>query len=276
MSRLNKLLSTFIPTSKTLTTPSPDEIITLSDLQKESDDSCMVCPTPCQDHESYPRYLKIDQTSSLESTVKPYFRHVVISTGKSDWPDHIDEESKSFAACLDDAIKNAEKKKNKKNSDNNDEPQEKPPRIVITNSSRLNSDDVPFSEGNDILLFPDNILVPIILICSHRRRDKRCGVTGPILKSEFENVLRKRGLDVDARPNDGVGLFMTSHIGGHKFAGNLIVYRDGQGIWYGRVLPCHAKAIVEKTVIEGKVIKELYRGSMNGSFGEGKGGKLEW
>ncbi|CAG8465852.1 1887_t:CDS:2 [Ambispora gerdemannii] len=323
--------------SNTPTNPSPNEIITLLDLQQESDDdSCMVCPNPCQDHESYPQYLKIDRTSPLDSTVKPYFRHVVISTGKSDWPERIDEESNSFAACLNNAIKDAGKKKdNKKNNDKNnssssrdklenDESQEKPPKILITNSSRHNSDNVPFSDGNDILLFPDNILVrqvpskyvsdfhqkflsyksnykendneqqqqsssstfnfnvesipykAIILICSHRRRDKRCGTAGPILKSEFENVLRTRGLDTETRPNDGVGVFMTSHIGGHKFAGNLIVYRNGQGIWYGRVLPCHAKAIIQNTVIEGKVIKDLYRGSMNGSFGEGKGGKLEW
>jgi (2Fe-2S) ferredoxin len=56
----------------------------------------------------------------------------------------------------------------------------------------------------------------------------------------------------------------------------VIVYRDGQGIWYGRVTPCHARAIVEYTVIEGRVIRDLYRGSMNGSFGPDKGGRLDW
>ncbi|CAJ0915458.1 20698_t:CDS:2 [Entrophospora sp. SA101] len=56
----------------------------------------------------------------------------------------------------------------------------------------------------------------------------------------------------------------------YKFAGNVIVYRDGQGIWYGRVIPCHVESIIESTVIEGKVIKDLYRGSMNGSFAPGK------
>ena len=49
---------------------------------------------------------------------------------------------------------------------------------------------------------------------------------------------------------------------GHQFAGNVIVYRDGHGIWYGRVTPCHIQMIIDKTVIEGKIIKELHRGSM--------------
>ena len=45
-------------------------------------------------------------------------------------------------------------------------------------------------------------------------------------------------------------------------------------IWYGRVDPCHAQAIVEKTIERGEVIRELYRGSMDGSFNEQK--KLAW
>jgi len=30
---------------------------------------------------------------------------------------------------------------------------------------------------------------------------------------------------------------LISHIGGHKYAGNVIVYPSGT--WYGRVTPCH-------------------------------------
>ncbi|CAJ0912175.1 20674_t:CDS:2 [Entrophospora sp. SA101] len=188
----------------------------------------------------------------------------------------------------------------------------------------LNTDkDLKFSKGNDVLLFPDNILIynvnpknaleffkkfllpspsstpqpppslsnqeqniysstnfqvdpipykAVIVICSHRRRDKRCGITGPILKNEFDRILKDRGLDVENKKNEGVAVFLSSH----KYAGNVIVYRDGQGIWYGHVIPCHVENIIESTVIEGKVIRDLYRGSMNGSFGPGKGGRLDW
>ncbi|CAG8442617.1 14040_t:CDS:2 [Acaulospora morrowiae] len=296
------------------------------------EDSCSGCANPCSTHPNYP-YLKIDRKSTLEGTVKPYVKHVLISTGKSDWQTHIEEDTFSLAAYLHKVLKsNNSPKGNKKDSliekknkvegspqtheDSSNEAEK--PRIVITNSSRQNNDSD--SKGNDVLLFPDNILIKnvtpkqaaefykrflstpisslneekeqylstvnftveqmpykaVIVICSHKRRDKRCGVTGPILKEEFDRVLKEKNLDVESHNNNGIAVFLSSHTGGHKFAGNIIVYRDGQGIWYGRVIPCHVKSIVELTVLEGKVIKDLYRGSMNGSFAPGKGGKLDW
>ncbi|KAF2427145.1 hypothetical protein EJ08DRAFT_593428 [Tothia fuscella] len=65
-----------------------------------------------------------------------------------------------------------------------------------------------------------------------------------------------------------------SHIGGHKFAGNIIVYIPhtevwknhplaGKGIWYGRVEPWHVEGIIEETIKKGNVIKELYRGAVD-------------
>lgn len=55
---------------------------------------------------------------------------------------------------------------------------------------------------------------------------------------------------------------------GHQIAGNVICYTNEgtRGIWYGRVKTCHCRAIVEETIINGKVIKDLYRGSMDNSF----------
>ncbi|PFH63376.1 hypothetical protein XA68_12340 [Ophiocordyceps unilateralis] len=83
----------------------------------------------------------------------------------------------------------------------------------------------------------------VVLICGHDRVDWRCGVMGPLLVREFNNQLVKAGLDVrddrvfvpksgswkDYRSKRGdvvqaarVGL--VSHVGGHKFAGNVIIY----------------------------------------------------
>jgi hypothetical protein len=67
-----------------------------------------------------------------------------------------------------------------------------------------------------------------------------------------------------------------SHIGGHKFAGNVIVYipksqrwrnhpLSGKGIWYGRVEPWHVEGIIEQTIKQGVIIKELFRGGVNNS-----------
>lgn len=68
---------------------------------------------------------------------------------------------------------------------------------------------------------------------------------------------------------------------GHKFAGNVICYinKGKTGVWYGRVKSCHCREIIEETIIQGKVIKELYRGSMSQSFGkvnESKCNRIKW
>lgn len=68
---------------------------------------------------------------------------------------------------------------------------------------------------------------------------------------------------------------------GHKYAGNVICYinRGKTGIWYGRVKTCHCRAIIEETILQGKVIKELYRGAMKYSFGDPekkKCDRLKW
>lgn len=68
---------------------------------------------------------------------------------------------------------------------------------------------------------------------------------------------------------------------GHKFAGNVICYinKGKTGIWYGRVKSCHCREIIEETILKGKVIKELYRGSMNHSFGnvdQNKCNRIKW
>lgn len=131
----------------------------------------------------------------------------------------------------------------------------------------------------------------MILICGHGGRDARCGTLGPILRDEFEEKLQRQNVPllkdtpvpeaeevktevVGYTPTARVGLI--SHIGGHKWAGNVIVYIPpsfsgnalaGKGIWYGRVGPEHVEGIVAKTVMEGKVIKELFRGGV-GQEGE--------
>jgi len=73
------------------------------------------------------------------------------------------------------------------------------------------------------------------LVCAHKLRDKRCGVAGPILVDEIEKTLSLSY--PSTAPPTPVHAVKVSHIGGHKFAGNVIVYPGG--VWYGRVLPCH-------------------------------------
>ena len=72
----------------------------------------------------------------------------------------------------------------------------------------------------------------LILMCSQRTRDARCGQSAPLLKREFERHLRPLGLyrDMhDSRPG-GVGIYFISHVGGHKFSANLMIYRRADAV----------------------------------------------
>ncbi len=136
----------------------------------------------------------------------------------------------------------------------------------------------------------------VILICGHGGRDMRCGFMGPALMNEFERQLPQQGFQVLKGPmqaddgaenlmlgkaKDGEGktnarVGLISHVGGHKFAGNVILYIPpvmkasdgarhglaGYGIWYGRVEPKHVEGILRETVLGGRVIEDLFRGGI--------------
>jgi hypothetical protein len=136
----------------------------------------------------------------------------------------------------------------------------------------------------------------VILLCSQRTRDIRCGQSAPLLKREFERHLRAHGLyrDMhDERPG-GVGVYFISHVGGHKYSANVMVYRRrdfewfrrgreeedadaererqegaAQGIWLARVKPVDCEGIVKFTVLQGKVVKP--ESQLRGGFDREKG-----
>jgi len=152
----------------------------------------------------------------------------------------------------------------------------------------------------------------MVLICGHGGRDIRCGILGPVLRDEFRKVLGSNGIGVtrkvtgivkgtvkkpisytiaqtvggwetrngngeDVKPPGSLArVGLISHIGGHKFAGNVIVYlppqmktKEGKahalagcGIWYGRVEPKHVEGIVKETILGGRVIGDMFRGGI--------------
>ncbi|KAL8803190.1 MAG: hypothetical protein Q9200_006314 [Gallowayella weberi] len=70
----------------------------------------------------------------------------------------------------------------------------------------------------------------LILLCSQKTRDARCGQSAPLLRRELERHLRPLGLyrDLhDERPG-GVGIYFISHVGGHKYSANMMIYRRGE------------------------------------------------
>lgn len=125
-----------------------------------------------------------------------------------------------------------------------------------------------------------------VLICGHGCRDQRCGLYGPVLQTEFVKVLKSghgqpgpgsHGSGLAGPAEDKFEVDLISHIGGHKFAGNVIIYIPasgawknhplaGMGIWYGRMEPKHVPGIVIETN-RGRIIKELFRGGIDGKGG---------
>lgn len=143
----------------------------------------------------------------------------------------------------------------------------------------------------------------VILMCSQATRDARCGQSAPLLRRELERHLRPLGLyrDLgDERPG-GVGLYFISHVGGHKYSANMLIYRRAeprrsvgeqiangetesgkvggkpkevegeaaQCIWLARVRPEDCENIVRFTVLQGKVVKPERQ--LRGGFDREKG-----
>jgi (2Fe-2S) ferredoxin len=118
---------------------------------------------------------------------------------------------------------------------------------------------------------------PVILVCSHNSRDKRCGIMGPALLTQFRQVLEEWA--VDSLPvgdkwhfaSDRVNVGAISHIGGHVYAGNVIIYVPrtwksplaGCGIWFGFVEPKHVEGLIRETLKEGRIVQELFRGGID-------------
>ncbi|OJJ43743.1 hypothetical protein ASPZODRAFT_102456 [Penicilliopsis zonata CBS 506.65] len=162
-----------------------------------------------------------------------------------------------------------------------------PEQIHAMNSSLPPSRQAELTRSPELQLdFPEIIDIkhsPTILICSHGGRDMRCGVMAPALETEFRRVLDMRGFSSDStKPSviDGprhANIGLISHIGGHKYAGNVIIYIPpgmtvsdstmhplaGKGIWYGRIEPKHVDGLVQETILGGKVVADHFRGGIS-------------
>lgn len=108
---------------------------------------------------------------------------------------------------------------------------------------------------------PEPLKGSYIFVCAHGTRDRRCGVCGPSVVSRFKEEIESHGLHgkVYVRP--------CSHIGGHKYAGNVIIFGstiggEVTGHWYGYVMPEDAPALLEQHIEKGEVVDLLWRGQI--------------
>ncbi|KAI4086523.1 MAG: hypothetical protein LQ344_007473 [Seirophora lacunosa] len=255
----------------------------------------------CDCSTQFPQGLRIDHGRPLINTVASYNQHIVIASGTNDWPSRI-ETDEGAAGAMAKTLKDMLGVK----GDWFD-----PKYSTLINSSSFQPPESPNETATSVHLFPhflhfprltespvhpthllstylnplpshsarlpppppsfappQPITKPTIFICSHATRDMRCGILGPRLYASFLTHAEPGSCDVG----------MISHVGGHAWAGNVIVYIPpnftlgadgavsplaGMGIWYGRVERRHVPLIMEETVGKGRVIGDLWRGGLD-------------
>ncbi|KAI8608782.1 Sucrase/ferredoxin-like-domain-containing protein [Chytriomyces sp. MP71] len=270
-------------------TPSTDNV-------EFTEDPCLTCSAPCAEgHAAYPDAIvkSIETKDALLGTMKPYKRHAMYCAGTGDaWPGSLEDD---LAA---DAFQSAIRAGAEAGTKAAEGAGRNPGRTIISAIDAVpeghseGSESVTDVKQTEVLLFPDykalrgvtaaeassivnewvangalpaSVPAPVaelvdltheayVFVCVHKKRDKRCGVTGPMLIKEFNHALEDAGL------SDKVAVAGISHIGGHKYAGNIYSKKFPQGVWYGRVITCHVEHIIKSTVLEGKIFKELFRG----------------
>ncbi|KAJ5111238.1 hypothetical protein N7532_001773 [Penicillium argentinense] len=263
----------------------PEYFVPRVDPAKDGADCLKDC-ADCTTH--FPSKVKVENSRPLYGHIKAFNAHVLVATGQSDWKEKVEQEKGSLMEAFDKPsvksnlgrimvsatnIKPLEDGDNPENSDGRTTVLILPSFTFVDSVSQPDVPDLVHQFINNSTDEKDGTgavsskagmstrpceLDYVILLCSHRRRDARCGITAPLIKRELERHLRPLGLDRDvddSRPG-GAGIFFVSHVGGHKFSANVLVYRkrDQQMIWLARVRPEHCEGIVKYTILEGKVV----------------------
>jgi (2Fe-2S) ferredoxin len=91
---------------------------------------------------------------------------------------------------------------------------------------------------------PHDPTTPVYLVCAHGRHDTCCAVRGRAVAAALQDLAPGR-------------VWECSHVGGCRFAANLVVLPHG--LYYGGVTPASAAAVVEATD-HGHVVPDLLRG----------------
>lgn len=176
----------------------------------------------------------------LRGTVKRYGRHVLACAGWTTWQERIEDQDDLLGRMARDV---------KQRTDAVDPP----PKLTALRTE-------PRADGIDLIVFPDQLTyrgvdaeawetilrnhllggtpvealdpAPVdghhVLVCNHGARDLRCGACGPLVADALQTAIEERSLDE-------IHVHRSSHVGGHRFAGNVIVYPAGD--WYGYVRP---------------------------------------
>ena len=226
----------------------PAEHLAVTPHTEEGEDDCTGCSNPCSEHKEFPSYLNIEMDFPILGSVKPYGRHILIATGASDWPKKIEQTDGTLAHSLSEYTHKAKSNSWKTMITNSSllpsystipdayDVMLLPDNVIVSNVTIDKAEDfyniflaspLPTKPVDINLMMRDDRLGDmqiqknpyknLLLLCSHRKRDKRCGITAPILAQELDHVLREK----DLSEHDAI-IIMVSHIGGKDFFMNKI------------------------------------------------------
>lgn len=132
--------------------------------------------------------------------------------------------------------------------------------VVTTEFSCVAPGELPWlSKGAVACDRTDEIFV---FVCSHRVRDERCGYCGPVLVDLLRATLEKR-LGKDAP----VYVHPCSHVGGHVYAGNVLVYTKHGGVCFGCFCPSDVDTLVAAIESKNAIVPEALVPKIRGSMG---------
>ncbi|RSL43309.1 hypothetical protein CEP54_015142 [Fusarium duplospermum] len=268
MSAFQSLVSTLLGCS---TGASPSELFVKSDPTVDGDDCLHDCDSCTV---QYPKKFKVETSQALYGNIKGWSTHLLVATTKSDWVRNVANEKGSIMEAVDKAreLRNGKLMLSASNMPtpdratdysrptsalllptfvliNNIVPKNANQLIglidaALTTSSPLTASTLPVTVPSGDPTIPDISTKScpheaIILLCSQRSRDARCSQSAPLLRKEFERHLRPLGLyrDLDDERPGGVGIYFISHVGGHKYSANVMVYRRHDAFSRGYDLP---------------------------------------
>ncbi|TPX10890.1 uncharacterized protein E0L32_008096 [Thyridium curvatum] len=298
------------------------------------------CPQPtceCAATPQMPDGLEIDHKGVLNGNITSYYEHVLICTGRTDWPSRIEEENSgdNLAADLKELFGRGgvySDPYHNVSTLNSSFPSSVPRRSELQTTSvyllpsfkyvpflpRVSFDSVealakgfllpeklhPAHDGlspihrdrltrkaayQELLWGVRDVRDVMVLVCGHGGRDMRCGVMAPVLEAEFERQLPAAGVEVlhgpvEAETPEGLISGPTadaaartarvgaiSHIGGHKYAGNVIIYLPGDMTTEdGRAHPLAGHGICSVPCNASRATSRCFSNSPNSRFRETK------
>ncbi|DAZ93036.1 TPA: hypothetical protein N0F65_007379 [Lagenidium giganteum] len=222
-------------------------------------------------------------TIAIEGTVPYYERHMVIVESQvtaDHWPKKL-ELSNHVVAAYSKAIGALEEAQGKELHVRVTAAHAYPTTITCGASSDDETIEPPLPDTHDVLIFPDNVRLHDVateqigelaakvaatnaltsvkdaltdlnvqhsslkdemhlLVCAHTKRDFRCGCSGPKMLEWLHDLGKEQQLPLK--------LWASSHYGGHRYAGNCVVYPSGD--WFGLINSPEQAAAMARAVLD--------------------------